>query len=627
MNKSFLFFIILCSYLNIYAQRTADVSLSFDNQIQDLIIVPFNGIAVITEGNNIHGYDPIEEQLLWTNEIIKKNASDVAGDIIANVIPESAPDFIIIEDTPFVQKMFNDKLYIYNSINGNLVFEPKDQEKYFEASYLFDENALLLRGVKEKELILAKYSMSKKQFEWKTAVSSTYGKFIQDATRISGSDQSWSKDKFDYTADKVFALIKSHLYVLDKSSGALLWKKEDEKISDFLRSHDGEKLITVETTGFLVSKSKIDLFNSSSGKKIWDRPIETKYLVLFEDWEDKMLLAHYKGFNFYDYDSGDKLWEKDPKGKGIKSVIPLEKDFLYVYDDEMMLLDKNGKKLWKKDVKICDDKEDPIFFLEKTNNSRVLYVTSSYANLVNYKNGEKIWKKNLKLNDKRPVMAKYDHKSGDFIVYNDEKLYRFNQESNERPEPFAKLKLKNEKMITNMELFQNVISISGENEVIGVDRQGNVVFHNTYIQPGELGRRLLKSTAIAGQIVGGLASTEITVTTTYRDADGNTVENSQTSALFGEKAKAIGEAGYYAGRIGQQFVQDRFLAMQETDSYSLIFSKGKNGEKLLIKVDKETGKELDKIVMENNKPIYDVDYVSDDLYYTKGSNLMVYKNK
>ena len=135
------------------------------------------------------------------------------------------------------------------------------------------------------------------------------------------------------------------------------------------------------------------LYEAESGRKILDQPIETKILLLYEDWQDKMLLAHWKGFNFYDYDTGKKKWPKDPKGKSFKKVLPIGKDFLYAYDDELMLIDKNGQKRWKKDVKISDKSDEEILYLGATNNNRVLYVTSSLANMIDYNTGKKVWKK------------------------------------------------------------------------------------------------------------------------------------------------------------------------------------------------------------------------------------------
>tara|TARA_R110000868_G_scaffold146932_1_gene368046 strand:+ start:769 stop:2655 length:1887 start_codon:yes stop_codon:yes gene_type:complete len=623
--KLFTFSCLLFTGLT-FGQRVPSKTLTFKNKVDDLIIVPFNGVAVVSEGDNLHGYNPENEKIIWTIAAPKRTAVNMSSEFLTTGGVNTIPlDFVTIEDTPFVQKFFDDQLYLYNSFTGDLLFSSQEKERYFQAEYLFDENALLLRGLDDKNLIIAKYSLGSKEMLWKTTVSTTYGAFMQSLAKLSGNDAQGFSDVMEYSKDKIFVLVKSKFYVLNKASGLLLWKDEENKISDFRTSLDGNKLITVITKGLFGGKSEIELYNTESGEKIWKDPITTKYLVLFEDWQDKMLLAHYKGFNFYDYTTGEKKWKKDPKGKGIKSVIPIDKDFLYVYDDEMMLIDKNGQKLWKNDVKICDDEEDPIFFLEKTNNNRVLYVTATYANMVDYSTGEKKWKGNLKLNEKRPTIAKYDENSGDFIVFNDEELYRFNQSTDEKPKPYAKLKLKNEKMISSMELFPNNVSISGESEVVGVDNSGAIIFHNKYTQPGELGRRLLKSAAIVGQIAGSVAAAEVTVHSTYRDSEGNTVNNSSSTALFGNKAKAIGEAGFLAGSVGQTFVQDRYLAMQETDNYSLIFAKGEAGEKLLIKVNKETGEEIDKITFDNNKPIYDVDYVSDDIYYSNGKEVRIFK--
>ncbi len=608
------------------AQKNPDKTLSFESNVDDLIVVPFNGVVVVSEGNKIHGYDPQTENILWTIDAPKRDAVDAASQILANgPMAGVSMDFEPIEDTPFILKFYDDNLYVYNSNTGDLLFSSIEKERYFQAEYLFDENALLLRGLDNKELIIAKYSLSRNDFDWKTTVSTTYGAFLQSLAKLSGNDEMAFGDLMEYSKDKIFALIKSKFYVLDKQSGKLLWSKEEDDITDFKTSLDGTKLITVKTKGFLANKSEIVLYDATSGTPVWEDPVKTKYLVRFEDWQDKMLLAHYKGFNFYDYETGEKVWKKDPKGKGIKSVIPIDSDFLYVYDDEMMLIDKNGEKLWKSDVKICDDEEDPVHFLEKTNNARILYVTATYANLVDYKSGKKIWKGNLKLNEKRPTFSKYNEATGEFIVFNDEELYKFNENTNDKPKPYAKLKLKNEKLITGLELFENNVSISGQSEVIGVNHNGEVLFHNTYVQPGELGRRLLKSTFIAAQIVGGVAAAEVTINSSYRDSDGNAVNYSSTHPAFGQKAKAIGEAGYLTGRIGQTFVQSRYDAMQETDNYALIFAKGDNGEKLLIKVNKESGEEMTKIVLENNKPIYDVDYVSEDIYYSKDKEVKIFK--
>ena len=636
-NLTTFFFLLVFSMM--FAQRNADKTLEFDSKVKDLIIVPFNGIAAISDNSQIYGYNPEEKTIIWTKPIPKASALSVASGLAAEgITPEAllsmdgrtnGADFTVIPDTPFLIKFFDNRLYVINSFNGDLILEPKDENVFFyQAEYLFDEDAFLIRGVEDKKLIVSKFDIKSKSFIWKTVVSENFTSFLGKLSSILGDDPTAGRDFMTYTDKKVFILAKSKFYSLNKDTGALLWSEEEEDHDYFYTSADGKHVLLTETKGLLGSKTEMDLRNGDTGEAIWKDPIRSKYLVLFEDWQDKMLLAHYKGFNFYDYQTGEKIWKKDPKGKGIKSVIPIGTDFLYVYDDEMMLIDKEGQKKWKKDVKISDNEEDPIFFLEKTGNGKILYVTATYANLVDYNTGDKIWKKNLKLNEKRPTFAKFDEKSGNFVIYNDEELYKFNESSAERPEPYAELKLKNEKLITSMEIFPNNVSITGQSEVVGVDDSGKVIFHNKYKQPGEFGRRLAKSALIAGKVVGSIAAAEITVTTTHKDANGNEVTTVKgKAAVFGQKAKAIGEAGYIAGNFTQQFVQERFNALQETDENAILFVKGENDEKLLVKIDKQTGNETDKITVDNNKPIYDYDAVTGDLYYSIGNNVKIFNGQ
>ncbi|WP_237274606.1 outer membrane protein assembly factor BamB family protein [Tenacibaculum ovolyticum] len=626
--KRFLTLLIITVSFVAFSQRKASKTLTFKDKVKDLIVVPFNGISVISEGDNIHGYDSTKDEMLWTvlkEKNITLDITEANGKVNLDVLGSLFPgkrEFSIINDTPFIQLFYSNKLYVYNSFSGELIFKPSNNESYFDSKYLFDENALLLYGVTKGKLIVAKYLLSDKKFAWKTPVSDQFLNFFKSFLKLNPTA---FKDKLTYTKNKVFALIKTKFYTLDKSTGKLLWKSEEKNILDYKNSLDGNKLITIKKKGFFGFKNEIELYDVPTGDKIWKKPLSTKFLILFEDWQDKMLLAHYKGFNFYDYSTGKKLWKKDPKGKGIKSVIPIDGDFLYVYDDEMMLIDKDGKKLWRGDVTISDNDDDPIFFLEKTNNNRILYVTSTYANMVDYKTGKKVWSKNLKLNEKRPTFADYDAKSGNFIVFNDEELYKFNENSTKRPKPFSKLKLKSEKTISSMILFPNNISISGQSEVVGVDFSGKLLFHKKYSQPGEFGRKLFKGLSQAAQAASAVATAEVTVTTEYKDSKGNSVKNSNTSALFGERTKAIGEAGYIAAGVATSFLKDRFNAMQETNKYALIFAKGENKAKLLVKVNKETGEEIDKIVLENNKPVYDVDFATDIIYYSRKNQVKIFK--
>jgi hypothetical protein len=178
---------------------------------------------------------------------------------------------------------------------------------------------------------------------------------------------------------------------------------------------------------------------------------------------------------------------------------------LYVAENEMMLINKDGEKLWKKFIEISDDKEDPIYYLGKVG-EKVMYLTATYGNMVDYKTGVKLWKRNINFDKSRPVLPTYDEATNSYLVYNDEKLYKFDPSISDKPEPFAKVNIKKEKELNSIELFPWGVVLSGPVEVMGVNLDGTVKYHHVYTQPGEGTRRLLKSAAIAGSIGLGIGS-------------------------------------------------------------------------------------------------------------------------
>ena len=94
---------------------------------------------------------------------------------------------------------------------------------------------------------------------------------------------------------------------------------------------------------------------------------------------------------------------------------------------------------------------------------------------------------------------------------------------------------------------------------------------------------------------------------------------------FDEKIQTYGKVASAAGGVLGDIAGERFNAMREDEDYAYIFAKGETGEKLLVKVDKRTGEEVDKLAVENNRPLYDIDKSTKAVIYAKGKNLMIYE--
>lgn len=645
---------LVASTFQVKAQSEPSYSLSLENNVKDLVVVPQTGVVVISEGDFLRGFTPEKGEFLWSTQVKSKNMlstlkgmnKDAAMNMMSSLNPNAKAGAIsIISGTPYI-KYFDDNnnMSVLNSVNGEVLYSKASAAEgvtYYDSEYIYGEDALLLKGFKKIELndkaeaaadaikaalpenfTVALYGLKDQAQIWETDIKTNVFRGLGAAMDMS------AVDKVEKAGENVVILEKRSVFVLELANGNLLWKDDENKYSTFYKSLKGDRILLEDVKGLLGTKSELTFKNALTGEDLWPEKIKTKRLITYEDWSTKMLLAHRKGFNFFDYETGEKIWKKDPKGKNVKKVISTGKDFLYVYDDEVMLLDQDGQKKWKKDVKISDKDDEEVHFLETTPSGKVLYVTSSRANMINYETGKKLWKGNLGLNDKRPSFTTYNKKSNTFVLFNDEKFYKFDDESDDKPKTLVKLKLKNEKLITSIDVFDNSISVTGSTDVAGIDFDGNIIYANRYTQPGELGRAGMKAglkmVGVGGKGVGGAS---VTVTVTYRDENGNEVSQSSTAGIGSKNTRAAADLiGDASNALAQNFTK-RFDALQQDDKYALIFSKGEAGEKYIIKVNKETGVEENKIEVVSNKPIYDYDGPTGNLYYSRKNEIHVYLGK
>ncbi|HEV8511942.1 MAG TPA: hypothetical protein VGQ59_01615 [Cyclobacteriaceae bacterium] len=114
----------------------------------------------------------------------------------------------------------------------------------------------------------------------------------------------------------------------------------------------------------------------------------------------------------------------------------------------------------------------------------------------------------------------------------------------------------------------------------------------------------------------------------YRDENGvmsESVVKQANNKTLAEGA-ALGAASNVLFDVAGKY-SSRFKAMKQNKAYAFIFAKGENNEKLLIKVRKEDGKELDKITFANNRPEYEIDPVTENIFYANGNSLLIYDSK
>jgi outer membrane protein assembly factor BamB len=422
----------------------------------------------------------------------------------------------------------------------------------------------------------------------------------------------------------LFTLFYGSLSCLDKNTGKTIWATE-VPIKAFFIAQNQKQLIVSEAPNstFFDNNEDLNTLDIETGKRIWKNALEANYIIKVEDWSDQLLVAQKRGFNFYDIKTGEKFWKKDIEEYSIKKIDNFNDDFLIVTRTEMMLIGENGENLWKKYIQISESSKDEILYLNKIND-RIFFVTQTNANMINYKTGEKVWKKNIRFNANTPTFTVYDEKTKTHLVFNDGDLYKFNPKSDTKPEPFASLKVKYDRDLTNIELFDWGVSLTGPEEVIGVGKDGKILYQNTYKQPGEDGRRVM---LYVGQSMGGSllsTPTQEQWNFSYQTKKGG---NFAGDALAGSVVYGL-EAGM-ASALGNAIVekyQTRFNATKQDLDFVYIYTIGPKKERLLIKIRKSDGKEVDKILFTEVNPEYVLDAVSKDIFYIEKNTLKVYND-
>ena len=610
------------------AQRKYDEIVTTENAVQDLVQNGVTGVVVFKEGGSIKGLDPETKKIVWTltkDDFGNITSKDVLKDPDFGNIFKEKRDLSTVPGSPYVEAYINSKYLIINTDSGKIVYNSSKEAFWvFQSDFIPETNEYLLTLKKDGEMAVALLDMATGEIKWNTTVDKAKS-LISFSTKASSLT-----NKAKIHGNTVYYLLYGKLYSFNKETGKLNWKA-DEDYTRFYETQNDKNIVVVNSAGLLSTKEYINVLSTEDGKSIWKESIKTKYVVYLEDWGTKLLIAHDSGFNFFDLKTGEKIWKKDARGSGLKRVIPIDQDFLYVAENEMMLINKDGEKLWKKFIEISDDKEDPIYYLGKVG-EKVMYLTGTYGNMVDYKTGVKLWKRNIKFEKSRPVLPTYDEATNSYLVYNDEKLYKFDPSINDKPEPFAKVNIKREKELNSIEQFPWGVVLSGPLEVMGVNMDGTVKYHLTYSQPGEGTRRLIKSAAIVGSIglgVGSVASDikGADLTMTYRDADGNM----RTSVSKGDQtnkdqAKAYAAGSAALGVVAAKF-NSRFNAMKQNRDFSYIFSKADSGEKVLVKVSKVDGVEVDKIIFNNNKPIYEIDPATQNIFYVSDKSIQIFNKK
>jgi outer membrane protein assembly factor BamB len=560
------------------------------------------GSLVAATDLSLAGINPKTKQITW--EI--KELGSASEDKFENIA--GTPYFMV--ETAKSLGLGKPQTSIIEAETGKIVFNSNDADMKISGKRpLYHLGALLIEGTRNKRSFIALLDFSTGKERW----SKDVGAAKSGLGALLNTRSIFTVPPIVDKNGNLVIIDKNNVLCLNGNDGSDVWKKEfKEKIEDAMLTYDRSKL-------FVTYENRVDLLATENGVSAYGEKLlklNGKCNGLAPYDKTSYILKHSEGVNIIDAVTGELRWKKESSLDNINDIRLTEHGILAINNEEkstkFYLINSEGKKVWKFEL------SSPAVIIEPTEKG-ILYFTDSRANLVEYEKGKELWKRDIKIR-KRPAFG-FDDDRNRLLVYSDDKLNAFSLADGNMTVLTEALPLKDydeDRELATIEVRKNGYFINSLQNTSLVDFDGKVIFNHNYKEAGlsKGVRALMKGAAVAATVYSGVKTVQSVRFRNQVDANGQPVANhiegyvdENTSTAKSAAASGVGADAMFA------MARQRFNATKATKDAIFILTKfeetGING---LVKVDKDSGKDLVKIPFGDKDPAYIVDEAENKLY-------------
>jgi len=464
---------------------------------------------------------------------------------------------------------------LYDMLDGKLVriFERKGANPMSGAPDIMGDN-IIIPGAKN----VVCYSISSGQIIWESE--------IDDVSRIITKDE--TKEIYAFRIKGKNTVV----YKIDADSGKNLWPEGNKISGQIARVHFSEHGLAIVTN------------IASSGKKGLSGKISNS---IGGGGQSKVYLL--------DLNSGADIWEKSPKTKGFISHFYLEDDGILfgVASGGINKVGYDGTPVWKKPYKT-----GPGIQIMARVKKGVLYISESDSDVIDLKTGESAFGE-IKYKNSDAVASAYDEERNKFYISCKDGVYKIDGDEGTYDLIVSKINFEGKEDPTSMQVRNDGVLLSSEQNLKMFDFEGKEKWNTYYKAPGisTVGKVFLATLAVASTAMMSASAFQAGANSASLGA-----YHSETRRMEGyqEGFGNIASASFKA--MGQ-----RFKATKATENASFILTKLDEGVGL-VKVDKDSGSKITEIVLNDKKPVYEVDDIEGILYFqSKGNTISAYNLK
>ncbi len=584
---------------------------SLDKGVEWTRYTPNKILLVGSSDWGLHGVDAVTGKLLWSNEDLYNSAKALKGPDGKKV--GYTPDLIRVLEDPqdprvsdYAIVKYTDNILVKNFVlinirTGELIMNPKmagmpvvkivgpEQAtfNYYGSDYIPELKGVVITAGWED------FSTAGKPFMQIT-------KFIDLET----GKVAWESDRFSSKLLPVVTEDNHLLFIGDKTSakinaktGEPFWTFEVSEKKNSFEAFDANIRLT---EGYFYQKkgsqgvvSAVDL---KSGKVLWEKPLSTKDAPVLTAEDFGVIVADEKNFTLMEAANGNTKWTAK-KLSGI--VVDLGRDHGIAVgerDKYLTVLDKNtGEEKWSKKVKGIR--------IDQLTGAGIMY-SDEEGNIGLFGfDGEPVWSSKDMI--KGPALRAKPSLDQEFF-YSDEKVYRVNLVNGDKKVILDKVEFKEKETPDNLEFTGSNFVLSSSQNMIGFDENGTILYQGHWASPkiSLAGRIAMRTMQVAMVAMASAAAYQQGAT------QGSAFAPSAISKEYGRQREFFEDMAGAFGQVANQ----RFKATKHRGVFSFILTDVGEGVGL-VKVDKVSGKEVGKIVLNDKEPVFDSDPENGMIFY------------
>ncbi|MEO0469217.1 MAG: PQQ-binding-like beta-propeller repeat protein [Bacteroidota bacterium] len=277
-------------------------------------------------------------------------------------------------------------------------------------------------------------------------------------------------------------------------------------------------------------------------------------------------------------------------GFGVMKMDPASKTLYFPFRDMLIAVDAtSGQAKW-------DPKANRIGKVRDlyVTDQGVLVLTLAGLQLIDAKSGAAKWKKPLKVKGADEALILQE--GNDFYTVSKKYLVKVDVAQGKSTDLTDKIKFEGGEVFSKMQILGDQIVLSGQQNVVGIDKSnGKILYQHYFKAPGSSLLTITQNIALAAVAAAATA-------------------NSQR--IGQQNANALGRYQYYS--YTPAVMESGGSATSQSSNYMYISTKFKDTDAKgfgLARVDKESGKLMDKIVVGDRDPVYATDEEAGLVYF------------